>query len=134
MIDEFEAVRRRLRGRPPRNVGSSPTGGQSGSRMFGVLQLSDIHFAYERESLFDVDRELRDALLAFLPEMVDRRGSIDLIGVGGDGAYHGLEREYEWAHGFLRVLRSRLDRPAMPVRVIPGNHDIFREATLTADQ
>ena len=102
--------------------------------MFGVLQLSDIHFAYERDSAVDVDRELRDALLAFLPQLTARMGSIDLIVVCGDVAYHGLEREYETAEGFLRALRSRLDTPTMPVRVIPGNHDIFRDATESADQ
>lgn len=84
--------------------------------------------------MFNVDRELQDGLLGFLPELQQRLGAVGLIVVTGDVAYSGKAREYETAEGFLRDVRSRLRDHTMPVRVIPGNHDVLREATNSPDQ
>jgi predicted phosphodiesterase len=102
--------------------------------MLGILQLSDIHFARERESVFNVDRELQNGVLRFVPTILERCGPIGLIVICGDVAYHGLTKEYATALGFLRELRSALGNPEIPVRVVPGNHDVFRPATDDATQ
>ena len=102
--------------------------------MLTILQLSDIHFAYSEGTIYDLDREIQDGLLRFLPELRAQVGDIGLIVVSGDIAFSGVADQYERAKGFLRDVRSKLDDSSIPVRVIPGNHDIHRETTDTADQ
>lgn len=102
--------------------------------MLAILQLSDIHFAHSEGATFDLDREIQDGLLRFLPELRERVGDVGLIVVSGDIAYSGVADQYERAKAFLRDVRSRLDNPSIPVRVIPGNHDIHRATTDNASQ
>ena len=102
--------------------------------MLTILQLSDIHFAHSKGATFDLDREIQDGLLRFLPMLRKRVGDVRLIVVSGDIAFSGAADQYERAKGFLRDVRSKLDDRSIPVRVIPGNHDIHRETTDNADQ
>lgn len=103
--------------------------------MLTILQLSDIHFAHSEGDAFDLDREIEDGLLRFLPELrqtID--ASVDLIVVSGDVAFSGVAEQYERAKAFLRNVRSKLGNPNIPVLVIPGNHDIHRKITREPDQ
>lgn len=102
--------------------------------MLTILQLSDIHFSHKEESLFDMYRELQDGLLKFLPELRARVGDIGLILITGDIAFRGVAEQYAKADSFLRDVRSVLGDPLIPVRVIPGNHDIHQPDTDSGDQ
>jgi predicted phosphodiesterase len=99
-----------------------------------ILQLSDIHFAYPAGANFDLDREIQDGLIRFLPELREMTGGIDLIVISGDIAFSGVTDQYERAKGYLREIRAGLGDRDIPVRVVPGNHDIHRETTDNADQ
>lgn len=98
--------------------------------MFKIFQLSDIHFVDDAN--LDVDTELRDAVIRFASKVRGEFGDIDAIAVTGDIAYSGKKKEYVRASNFLRNLGSALGSPR--IFVIPGNHDVHRPATDTADQ
>lgn len=103
------------------------------SRVLSALLISDIHFRRnERLGTPDRDIELRNGLLQFLPELRERLPDISLVLVCGDVAYQAVEHEYALAKEFLRDVQAAL-RGAR-VLVVPGNHDIDREAARTADQ
>ena len=102
--------------------------------MLTILQLSDIHFSHREESVFDMYRELQDGLLKFLPSLRKRVGDIGLILISGDVAFSGVAEQYEKADSFLRDVRSVLGAPRIPIRVIPGNHDIHQPDTDSGDQ
>jgi predicted phosphodiesterase len=100
-----------------------------------ILQLSDIHFAHSEGDTYDLDRDIEDGLLRFLPDLRQRlEADIDLIVVSGDIAFSGVADQYERAKAFLRNVRSKLENHQIPVRVIPGNHDIHRKTTRGPDQ
>jgi 3',5'-cyclic AMP phosphodiesterase CpdA len=98
--------------------------------VFKILQLSDIHFLPDAE--IDVNAELSDAALTFAREIRSRFGEVDVIVVCGDIAYSGHKEEYARASTFLRNLEVLLGCPR--ILVVPGNHDIFRVLTETAEQ
>jgi predicted MPP superfamily phosphohydrolase len=98
--------------------------------VFKIFQLSDIHFVDDAN--LDVDTELRDAVIRFASKVKGEFGDIDAVAVTGDIAYSGKTEEYVRAGNFLRNLGSALGSPR--IFVIPGNHDVYRPATNTADQ
>ena len=108
---------------------------QDGLKMFGILQLSDIHFRSPSGGpSLDLDREQHEGLLEILPFVEAELGPIDLVIVSGDIAFSGSAEQYAQAEGFLRDIRSKLGDPEIPVLVIPGNHDVHRSITDQVDQ
>jgi predicted MPP superfamily phosphohydrolase len=99
------------------------------------LVISDIHFIRHKHLPTDVDVELRNGLLRFLPTVKARFPDLSLVLVCGDIAYHASDTEYAAATGFLREVQAALGQPGQPrVLVIPGNHDIDRGQTISPDQ
>lgn len=100
--------------------------------MFAALVISDIHFIRHRHIPTDVNEELRNGLLAYLPRVRKRFPDISLILVCGDVAYGGAEHQYAAAASFLREVQSGLG--GARILAVPGNHDVDRPSTLAADQ
>jgi len=98
--------------------------------LFSILVLSDIHFIKDVD--VDTNAELSEGVLEFATEIRSRFGKVNVIAVCGDIAYSGREEEYARASDFLRNLELVLGGPR--ILVIPGNHDIFRPATRSAEQ
>lgn len=95
------------------------------------IHLSDIHFGQEKDGSEliihdDVKEELiRDAALQvreLCPE-----GATGII-VTGDIAYAGKTNEYDQAGKWLDRLSEAIGCPRTAVQVVPGNHDIDRDA------
>lgn len=96
------------------------------------LHLSDIHF---RPSSEWSDATARDALLEHLRDTISKRGlAIDLIFCTGDIAFgelrgQPLAGQYALAQRFFNELRQVCGNlPAERVFVVPGNHDVNRNA------
>lgn len=100
--------------------------------MFSAIVISDIHFRRHEQMPFDVDVELRNGLLSFLPIITERFPDLSLILVCGDIAFCARETEYAVAKNFLREVQARTG--ASRILVIPGNHDVERGKTDSADQ
>lgn len=88
--------------------------------MFSALVLSDIHFV--KPDLTDIDVELRNGLVRFLPTISKWFDPLTAILVCGDVAFRGTAIEYASAQAFLADILSPLGSPT--VLVIPGNHDV----------
>jgi predicted MPP superfamily phosphohydrolase len=98
-----------------------------------ILQISDIHFASERDGRLDLNRELEWRFKEALEEAMNDR-DFDAIFVSGDVAFGGAPDEYLRATNFLRDVCSLTGVGPEMVFVIPGNHDIDRGLTDTAAQ
>ncbi|MGH3431029.1 MAG: metallophosphoesterase family protein, partial [Mycobacteriales bacterium] len=103
-----------------------------GSAVLAALVISDIHFIRHKRLPTDVDAELRNGLLRFLPAVKERFPDLSVVLVCGDVAYHAVDSEYAAATGFLREVQAALG--GARVLVIPGNHDIDRTRTTSPDQ
>lgn len=101
--------------------------------MFGALLLTDIHLIKPDAHRLDIDIELRNGVLRFLPEVLEQIPVISTILVGGDVAFDATQNQYAAAAAFLRELQSRVGGEPR-VLVIPGNHDIDRDLAETPDQ
>jgi predicted MPP superfamily phosphohydrolase len=100
--------------------------------MVAALVISDIHLIRPDTRPLDIDIELRNGLIRFLPAVLERFPGLSLILVCGDIAFQAAEKEYAAAASFLREIQARLGGPR--VRVIPGNHDIELASTASPDQ
>ncbi|HTT93418.1 MAG TPA: metallophosphoesterase [Solirubrobacterales bacterium] len=100
------------------------------SSQLKILVLSDIHFI--KDVAIDTNAELSEAVLEFAAQIRGRFGGVDIIAVCGDIAYSGLVEEYARASTFLANLEVALG--GARIVVIPGNHDIYLKATLSAEQ
>ena len=91
----------------------------------GILHLSDIHFNDEEPNpVLDRTKQIADAFLSRLHEV-----AVPIVVVTGDIAFHGRADEYDLARRFLDELIAdiaigkQLGREAIPLILIPGNHD-----------
>jgi hypothetical protein len=99
--------------------------------MLGALLITDIHFIRPRTPVYDIDVELRNGVLRYVPTLLKALPDISLILVGGDVAYEARDNQYAAAAAFLRDLQARLG--GARILVIPGNHDVDRDLTDTPD-
>jgi predicted MPP superfamily phosphohydrolase len=100
------------------------------SSQLKILVLSDIHFI--KDVAIDTNAELSEAVLEFASRIRERFGGVDVIAVCGDIAYSGHVEEYARASTFLANLEVVLG--GARIVVIPGNHDVYRKATVSAEQ
>lgn len=92
------------------------------------LHLSDIHFSHRSSTSYDPDLDLRRELVADAVRMKEKVKVCSGILVSGDIAFSGKSDEYSKARDWLREICRTLDCPEEAVWVIPGNHDVDREA------
>lgn len=89
-----------------------------------ILHISDIHFRSDNPDL-DPDLPYRTMLLQHARDFVEKSGmNIDVLLIGGDIAYHGLEAEYVIALKWIYELAEACGCKRERIFVIPGNHDV----------
>jgi hypothetical protein len=98
------------------------------SQALVFLHLSDIHFSRRSSTTYDPDIDLRRQLVADAVQMKTQVKVCSGILVSGDVAFSGKPDEYGKARDWLREICHKLDCSEEAVWVIPGNHDVDREA------
>ena len=95
--------------------------------MLTFIHLSDIHFSSGDDgSQFDLNQQIRRALLADLATRPANGVGYDALLITGDIAYSGKKEEYETAKQFLEEVYSRTGLSMNETYVVPGNHDVDR--------
>src|SRR5262249_47768125 len=77
---------------------------------FRVAQISDTHLSEDKPFFVDNFRRTAEAIAAAAPDLVINTGDISLDGAGRAGD--------------LAAARAAHDACAVPVRFLPGNHDL----------
>lgn len=96
------------------------------------IHFSDIHFKspHCNDPDSDPDIKIRDAVLQDIQKMIDINGEpVDGILITGDIAFAGREDEYSAARGWLTEVSSEFNIPDERIYVVPGNHDVDRNAS-----
>lgn len=92
-----------------------------------LIHLSDIHFT--SGDTWDPDEDQRNELVEDVGALVTtENGTVDGILIGGDIAFSGAQAEYDVAAEWIENLRGRSGCPDGAIWVVPGNHDIDRQA------
>ncbi|WP_395751681.1 metallophosphoesterase family protein [Prosthecobacter sp.] len=95
--------------------------------MLTFIHLSDIHFAKgDDESQFDLNQQIRSALLDDLALNPTGSAKYDAVLICGDIAFSGAKTEYDKAKLFLNEVFSRTSLSMKETYVVPGNHDVDR--------
>jgi predicted phosphodiesterase len=95
--------------------------------MLTFIHVSDIHFSSsDNASQFDLNQQIRHALLSDLASKPANGASYDGLLVGGDIAYSGKKEEYETAKTWLGEVYQRTGLSMKRTYVVPGNHDVDR--------
>lgn len=89
------------------------------------IHLSDIHFVKSSNDPSDIDKDLREAIIADL-EINGRENLENVVGilVTGDIAFSGNKKEYEIAKEYLNRICNVFHISPSDVYCVPGNHDI----------
>lgn len=92
-----------------------------------LVHLSDIHFS-ERDDLsqFDINQQIRRALVEDLAVKPADGAGYDAVLVTGDIAFSGKQEEYKRAQQWLDEVFIRTGLSPSDTYTIPGNHDIDR--------
>lgn len=89
------------------------------------IQMSDIHFKSSSGDPYDIDTELRSAMIRDLKNNVLKHiGNIKGILVCGDLAFSGQKEELEIAKEFLNEITMLLELSLTDVFCVVGNHDV----------
>lgn len=89
------------------------------------IQMSDIHFKSSSGDSYDIDTQLRSAMIRDLRNNVlNHIGNIKGILVCGDLAFSGQKRELEIAKEFLKEITMLLGLSLKDVFCVVGNHDV----------
>jgi predicted phosphodiesterase len=95
--------------------------------MLTFIHLSDIHFSSgDDASQFDLNQQIRRALLEDLGARQADGAHYDALLVTGDIAYSGKEEEYDSAKQWLEEVYLRTGLSMKRTYVVPGNHDVDR--------
>ncbi|MGA9622974.1 MAG: metallophosphoesterase [Bryobacteraceae bacterium] len=95
--------------------------------MITFVHLSDIHFSPRDDlSQFDLDRQIRRALLEDLERRPADGAGYDGLLITGDIAFAGKHEEYQRAQVWLDEVFTRTGASAASTYVVPGNHDVDR--------
>lgn len=93
------------------------------------LHISDIHFRKGfGGSQFDLDRVLREKVESALGLEVTSRGPLSGILISGDIAFGGKPEEFATAEDWIERVCSICGCDPSRVYVVPGNHDVDRDA------
>jgi predicted phosphodiesterase len=90
------------------------------------VHLSDIHFVkgFSSTSPFDLDRAVREALIADARNLRPQLEPVSGILITGDIAYAGKSSEYQTALEWLAELADALGCQPEYMWCVPGNHDV----------
>ncbi len=96
--------------------------------MITLVHLSDIHFlSRDNLSQFDIDQQIRRALLKDLELKPADGADYDGLLITGDIAYHGKQDEYRTAQAWLDEVFTKTGASAANTYMVPGNHDVDRD-------
>jgi predicted MPP superfamily phosphohydrolase len=97
---------------------------------FAFVHLSDIHFGQEKGGEFVVHDDVRERLVEDAADLVAAHtyGSATGVLVTGDIAYAGKPEQYQKAAEWLDRLTAAVGCEPTAVQLVPGNHDIDRDA------
>lgn len=89
------------------------------------IHLSDIHFKTSSGNSYDIDSDLRNAILIDVKNNLLRSiNRIEGVLLGGDIAFAGQKEEYGIANEFLGELAECLGMKNCDIFCVPGNHDV----------
>lgn len=89
------------------------------------IHLSDIHFRRTSGNSYDIDRDLRNAVLMDIKYNLKKDvGNVNGILLGGDIAFAGQEDEYRIANSFLKEIAVSMGKGECNIYCVPGNHDV----------
>lgn len=92
-----------------------------------ILQISDIHWTKRKH--WDADFPgMKARLLVDIKEFIEAGNEIDYIFICGDIAFKGIKEEYEKALAYIDEICRIIGRTREDVFVVPGNHDLNRNA------
>lgn len=95
------------------------------TKVLSFIHLSDIHFNKYCGDPYDIDSELRNAMISDLKKYAKQQlTSICGILVCGDLAFSGQENEYQKAKEFLTEVIEIFDISFKDVFCVAGNHDV----------
>lgn len=98
------------------------------------IHVSDLHFGHG-DGVTSMERDVAcNALLEDAERMRKQHGSADFLFVTGDVAWSGKAKQYVKADEFLTKLCMVSGVPPGGVFVVPGNHDVDRDAVVGASQ
>lgn len=94
------------------------------------VHLSDIHFRQGRagdphDTNQEIRHELERDLRSLYPKKIKR---VDGIIITGDISFAGKKDEFSYAGSWIEHVRELVECPPEGVMVIPGNHDVDRDA------
>lgn len=92
--------------------------------VLSFIHISDIHFAKYSSDAYDIDNELREAMITDLANYVKNSFKITGILVCGDIAYSGKKEEYDKALDFLHEVIDICELKDDDLFCVPGNHDV----------
>jgi hypothetical protein len=91
------------------------------------VHLSDIHFSKRNDgNQFDLDQQVRRALLQDLESKPAEGAAYDGLLITGDIAFSGKMDDYKRAQGWLDEVFSKTETSPTKTYVVPGNHDVDR--------
>lgn len=98
------------------------------------LHLSDLHFTSSDLCKWDANIVLQQ-LVEDVKDRIDKDNlRLDFIIVSGDIAFKSAREEYALAEQFFNDLLESTDVPKKRLFIVPGNHDIDRNAITSIDK
>lgn len=100
------------------------------------IHISDIHFGQEHGGILVVHDDVKERIIADAAQLSIHYadGKITGVIVTGDIAYAGKTEEYKQAGEWLDKLTKAIGCETTAVQIVPGNHDIDRDAISTGCQ
>ena len=97
----------------------------SSGNILSFIHISDIHFNKMSGDPYDIDKELRDAMLLDLHQNASTQlQAVNGILVCGDIAFSGQQEEYRNALDFLKEIMNMFSLENKDIFCVPGNHDV----------
>lgn len=92
-----------------------------------ILHISDIHFKdFKDHKFLDLDKEIQREIELDLKQLKAEYKNIDLVFLGGDIAFSGIEEEYKIAEDWIKLICEIIGCKEENVLTVPGNHDVER--------
>lgn len=100
------------------------------------IHLSDIHFGQEKGGQIHVNNDAKERLIDDVKEFISNveDGRADGIIISGDIAFAGKKKEYDSAFDWITKVAEAANSHPEQVLVVPGNHDIDRDAITYGSQ
>lgn len=100
---------------------------ETNNKTMKILQISDIHWTKRKH--WDADFPgMKSRFLVDIKEYIEAGNEIDYVFICGDIAFKGAAEEYNKALEYIDEICKIIGRTRKEVFVVPGNHDLNRNA------